>query len=195
MPGDVGPGGAARCAGYGHDPASDEWLLGKAKAGSTEAFEVLVRRHRAMVYRIALRMLGNGADAEDVTQDVFIQAWTALAGFAGRSAFTTWLYRIVVNRCLSHRRRGRVTEPMPDDEPAATAAGPEQAAVQKYQADAVARAIAGLPPDLRTVFVLHQTEKLSYAEVAAILSVSEATVRGRLARARRALLDELKAWS
>lgn len=154
-----------------------------------------MHRHRSMVYRTALRMLGNQADAEDVTQDVFIQAWTALAGFAGRATFSTWLYRIVVNRCLSHQRRRRVTTPMPDDDPAATAAGPEQATVERHRAEATALAIATLPPDLRAVFVLHQTEKLSYAEVATILSLSEATVRGRLARARRILLDELKAWS
>jgi RNA polymerase sigma-70 factor, ECF subfamily len=179
----------------GRDPAADTWLLDKARGGSSEAFEVLVRRHRLAVYRIALRMLGNRADAEDVTQDVFIQAWTALAGFAGRSSFSTWLYRIVVNRCLSHQRRHRVTEPMPDAEPAATTAGPEQTTVDRQRADATIRAIAGLPPDLRAVFVLHQSERLSYAEVATILTLSEATVRGRLARARRMLLDELKAWS
>lgn len=196
VPGDAGRSGASRPdRPGGGDPASDSWLLGIARGGNAEAFEVLVRRHRAMVYRIALRMLGNSADAEDVTQDAFIQAWTALAGFAGRSAFSTWLYRITVNRCLSYQRQRRVTEPMPDDDPAATAAGPEQTIVERYQADAAIRAIAGLPPDLRAVFVLHQTGKLSYAEVAAILTVSEATVRGRLARARRVLLDELRAWS
>ena len=89
------------------DEDVDRWLVGKARVGDVDAYEVLVRRHRVRVYRIALRMLGDPHDAEDVTQDVLIQVWTALANFAGASAFTTWLYRIVVNRCVNQIRRRR----------------------------------------------------------------------------------------
>ena len=176
------------------DREVDEWLVGKARGGNPDAYEVLVRRHQARVYRIALRILGDPADAEDVTQEVFVQVWSALAGFGGQSAFTTWLYRIAVNRSLNHRRRRRRTEPIEDHEPV-TRIGPEEATVGKARAQATARAIADLPADLRSVFVLHQSEQLSYQDIGKVLGLSEPTVRGRLARARRTLLDQLREWT
>lgn len=88
----------------GLDAQADAWLIAKVTSGDVDAYEVLVRRHRDRIYRIALRMLGDPHDAEDVAQDVVIQLWTALAGFAGTSAFTTWLYRVVVNRCITVAR-------------------------------------------------------------------------------------------
>lgn len=178
----------------GEDPAADGWLVGKARGGDVDAFETLVRRHRARVYRIALRILGDPHDAQDVAQDVFIQVWTALAGFLGGSAFTTWLYRITVNRSLNHRQRRRATLPLPDADPAA-GTGPADEVVARHRAQATARAIASLPADQRAVFVLYQMEGFSCPEVAAILSLPEPTVRGRLARARRALIDQLREWA
>jgi RNA polymerase sigma-70 factor (ECF subfamily) len=176
------------------DPAADGWLVGKARGGNVEAFEVLVRRHRTRVYRIALRILGDPQDAQDVTQDVFIQVWTSLAAFLGGSAFTTWLYRITVNRSLNHRQRRRDTLPLPENEPPA-GADPADVVIARQRAKATTQAIASLPADQRAVFVLHQMEGFSYPEVAAILSLPEPTVRGRLARARRALLEQLRDWT
>jgi RNA polymerase sigma-70 factor (ECF subfamily) len=191
--GRVQPVPPAPAVGVG-DPAADGWLVGKARGGDVAAFEALVRRHRTRVYRIALRILGDPHDAQDVTQDVFIQVWTALAGFLGGSAFTTWLYRITVNRSLNHRQRRRATVPLPDDDPPG-GTGPADEVVARHRAQATAEAIVSLPADQRAVFVLHQMEGFSYLEVAAILSLPEATVRGRLARARRALLDQLRDWA
>ncbi len=176
------------------DPDSDRWLVEKAQAGDTDAYEVLVRRHRDRIYRIALRMLGNTHDAEDVAQDVVIQLWTALSGFVGSSSFTTWLYRIVVNRCINHLSRRRHTRPVLDTDPQPTA-GAEDTVIASQRAAATMRAIAELPPELRAVLVLQQLEGLSYREVAAITNLSEATVRGRLHRARLHLLRELRSWS
>lgn len=176
----------------GHDPAADRWLVAKARAGNPEAYEALVYRHRGRVYRTALRILGNRADAEDVAQEVFIQVW--VGGFAGNASFSTWLYRIAVNRSLSFERRRRRTEPVEDHEPV-TRSGPEDVVITRHRADATARAIAALPPNLRVVFVLHQSERLSYREVGTILNLSDATVRGRLARARAMLLEQLQGWS
>lgn len=176
------------------DPAADSWLVGKARGGNMEAFEVLVRRHRTRVFRIALRIVGDPHDAQDVTQDVFIQVWASLAGFLGGSTFTTWLYRITVNRSLNHRQRRRQTLPLPEQDPPA-ASGPADVVIARHRAEATTRAIASLPADQRAVFVLHQMEGLSYPEVAAILSLPEPTVRGRLARARRTLLDQLREWA
>jgi RNA polymerase sigma-70 factor, ECF subfamily len=176
------------------DAAADGWLVDKARAGDADAYEVLVRRHRGRIYRIALRMLGDPHDAEDVAQDVVIQLWTALAGFTGASSFTTWLYRIVVNRCLNKTRRRRWTRPVLDDDPA-PAAGADDTVIAQQRMRATMEAIAALPPEQRAVIVLHQLEGLSYREVAAVVNISEDAVRGRLHRARMDLLHTLQGWS
>lgn len=184
-----GDGGADRL-----DAEVDGWLVEKARGGDMDAYEVLVRRHRGRIYRIALRMLGNSHDAEDVAQDVVIQVWTALAGFTGASSFTTWLYRIVVNRCLNKARGRRWTRPVLDDDPP-PAAGAEEAVVAAARAKATMEAIAALPDDQRAVIVLHQLEGLSYREVAAVVNISEDAVRGRLHRARLSLFESLRSWA
>lgn len=171
----------------------DRWLVRKAREGDPSAYEELIRRHRDRIYRIALRITGDPADADDVTQEVVIQLWTALAGFAGTSSFTTWLYRVVVNRSLDLRRRRR-----PYDEPTETdlapTAGPERSVVASEELRAGLDAITRLPETLRVPLVLCQIEGLSYAQAAAITKTSEATVRGRLARARTTLLAEMRSW-
>lgn len=197
-PGSGGPDGPAqRPLAVGEaefDPQSDQWLVDKARAGDSQAWEVLIRRHRTRIYRIALRMLGDADDAEDVTQEVVIQLLTALAGFTGASTFTTWLYRIVVNRSLNHRRRQRPTRPLLEaDQPAVE--GPERVVMDRGRVTATGQALTRLAAPLRTALVLHEIEGLSYQEVADILAVSEPTVRGRIYRARRALLHELRGWS
>lgn len=176
------------------DDDADRWLVKKARAGDMDAYEVLVRRHRDRIYRIALRMVGDQHDAEDIAQDVMIQVWTALAGFTGASSFTTWLYRIVVNRCLNQLRRRRWTRPVLDDDPQPVA-GAEDTVIAQQRARAAMEAIAALPPDQRAVIVLHQLEGLSYREVAAVVDISEDAVRGRLHRARLNLLESLRSWS
>lgn len=176
------------------DSAADDWLVRKAQEGTLDAYEVLVRRHRDRIYRIALRMLGNPHDAEDIAQDVVLQLWTALAGFVGGSTFTTWLYRIVVNRCLSHIRRARHTEPIPDAE-VPTSPGADAQAVGRGRARAVMAALTALPPELRAPVVLVEIEQLSYLEVATILDLPEPTVRGRLHRGRRQLADTMRDWA
>lgn len=178
----------------GLDDEADRWLVGKARAGDRGAYEELVRRHRDRIYRIALRMLGSPADADDVAQDVVIQLWTALSGVTGASAFTTWLYRVVVNRCLNHRRHQR-----PHQELAAAdhppVAGPERRVLAGEELQAGLAAISALPEDQRVPLVLVQLEGLSYREAAAITKTTEATVRGRLARARATLMSEMKDWT
>lgn len=178
----------------GLDAAADDWLIAKAKEGTPDAYEELVRRHRDRIYRIALRMVGNPHDAEDVAQDVVLTLWTALTGFSGDSMFTTWLYRIVVNRCLNLITRRRQHEPL-EDPSLVTAPGADMQAVARGKARAALDAVTALPPDLRAAVVLVDVEQMRYAEVATILNVSEATVRGRLARGRRTLLGTLREWT
>lgn len=183
----------------GLDGEADRWLIGKVRAGDRGAYEELVRRHRDRIYRIALRMLGNAADADDVAQEVVIQLWTALAGFTGSgftggAAFTTWLYRVVVNRCLNHRRGQRFHQEISvaDHPPAAS---PEQRVLAGEELRAGLRAISALPEDQRVPLVLIQLEGLSYREAATVTKTTEATVRGRLARARATLMSEMKDWT
>lgn len=181
------------------DEESDRWLVDRAVRGGAEAFEVLLRRHQDRVFRIALRMLGDRQDAEDVAQDVAVQLWRALASFTGSSMFSTWLYRLVVNRCLNHQRAGqrrrRETRPLTDTDQPATTIGPEQRAMGAARLDAAATALASLPAEQRAALVLFQVEGLSYREVATILQVSEPAVRSRLERARKNLLAAMKDWS
>lgn len=179
----------------GSDPEADWWLVGKIRGGDVQAYEVLVRRHRDRMYRIALRMLGNPHDADDVTQDVAIQLWTAVAGFAGTARFTTWLYRVVINRCVNHQRQSRPTRALTDDAEHPVVAGAEESAIAAQRTRATMAAVAALPEEQRAALVLHQMEGLSYREVAGVLTVSEAVVRGRLARARRTLLTQLREWA
>lgn len=176
------------------DEQADRWLVDKVRGGDMDAYEVLIRRHRDRIYRIALRMLGDSHDAEDIAQDVTIQLWTAVTGFAGSAAFTTWLYRIVVNRCHNHRRGRRRTRPVLDTDPAPTP-GADDAAITREQSAATLRSVAALPPPQRAVLVLVQMEGLSYREAAAVTGESEATVRGRLHRARKALITDMRSWS
>ncbi|WP_328309713.1 RNA polymerase sigma factor [Actinomycetospora sp. NBC_00405] len=177
--------------------AEDGWLVGRARAGDAEAFEVLISRHQDRIFRIALRVLGNRQDAEDVMQDVLIQLWTGLAGFAGTSAFTTWLHRVVVNRCLSRARSARRTDVVPGPSEPGHPRAPAAAEQVQYQVQlaAAGAAVVALPEDQRSVFVLCQLEGLSYREVAVIQRLPEATVRGRLSRARERLARAMEAWA
>jgi len=188
----VGPVPAAEGERVDHD--ADWWLVTKIRGGDVDAYEVLIRRHRDRIYRIALRMLGNPHDAEDIAQDVIIQLWTAVAGFTGAARFTTWLYRLVVNRCLNHKRRASRTTPLTEaDHPPAVDV--DEAVIARQRAQAMMAVIAALPTEQRVPLVLCHVEGLSYREVATILEVSEAVVRGRLSRSRRMLLAGLRDWA
>ncbi|PVZ14216.1 RNA polymerase sigma factor [Actinomycetospora cinnamomea] len=178
----------------GTDDQADRWLVRRAREGDRSAYEELVRRHRDRIYRIALRMLGNAADADDVAQDVVIQLWTALSGFGGSAAFTTWLYRVVVNRCLNHRRAQRPHRDL-DDTTHPGVPGPERRVLAGEELRAGLAAISSLPDEQRVPLVLVQLEGLSYRQAAAVTKTTEATVRGRLARARATLMSEMKDWT
>lgn len=175
------------------DPEVDRWLAARVVAGDVDAYAELLRRHRDRIYRIALRVLGDAADADDVAQEVAIQLWTALSSFGGRSAFTTWLYRVVVNRCLNHRR-GRRSEEALTEAHHPVDPGPERRVLAGQELEAGMAVLSALPDEQRMVVVLVQLEGLSYTEAAAALGVPEATVRGRLARARAQLVKQMRSW-
>lgn len=171
----------------------DQYLAARARDGHLDAFEILAVRHRDRAYRVALRILGDPHDAEDATQDALIAAWQGLPNFAGDSAFSTWLYRIVVNRCLNASRGRRPTRPLLDLDPPG-GSRPEQVVEARAQQTALRQAIAGLPFDQRAPLVLYQFEDFSYEQVAAILNTTPTAVRGRIYRARRELLRAMRGW-
>ncbi len=171
----------------------DAYLVSRAKAGRRDAFEELVRRHRDIVYRVALRMLGDQREAEDAAQEALLQAWRALDGFRGDSAFSTWLYRITVNRCLNMLRARHETEPLMTDR-ASSGPSTEVVVESRLQLDDVRRAILRLTPEQRAPLVLRELEGCSYEELAEILDVSVSAVKSRLHRARLELLNAVREW-
>jgi RNA polymerase sigma-70 factor, ECF subfamily len=186
-------GGWALRAGVMVVRVADHVLLDAARAGDVEAFEVLVRRHEGRVYRVAFRLLGGHADAQDATQETFVRAWRGLGRFRGESAVSTWLYRIVTNRCLNMIATRRSAASL-DLELPSVGSDPAEITEQRERFAAIARQVASLPPEQRAALVLRDFEGLSYEEVAAALEVSVAAVKGRIHRARLSVLRETAAW-
>jgi RNA polymerase sigma-70 factor, ECF subfamily len=173
----------------------DSYLVARAQEGYIDAYELLIQRHSAMAYRVALRLTGNHHDAQDVAQDALIAAWENLARFRAGSSFSTWLYQIVTRRALNKASRGRTAsslELLP--EVAGTSDEPAEKTERNLAIDAVTDALLALPFAQRVVIVLHHFEELSYAEVAAITGSTEPAVRSHLFRARRALGKTLEEW-
>jgi RNA polymerase sigma-70 factor (ECF subfamily) len=158
-------------------------VIAGCQAGNEDAQRRLYDSHHRKVYRLAVRMVG-GADAADVTQEVFLRVFARIASFRGNSAFATWLYRLAVNECLRHLgRRPRQLEPLVE-EPASAAPGPERSL---EQADLLERALDRLDAPLRAVFLLREAEGLSYKQIADVLNLPPGTVASQLNRARAEL--------
>ncbi len=171
----------------------DIHLVSAAQRGDLIAFELLVRRYGTPAYRIALRILGNPTDAEDVMQDSLLQAWQALPELRDRRLFSTWLYRIVTNGCLNAIRSRRATEVLPNEIEDETRR-PNHVTEARRQLEALGRAITRLTPEQRAPFVLRELEGLSYEEIADVLETTVPAVKGRLHRARLALLEAMREW-
>ena len=185
------------------EAASDETLCRRIAARDDAAFDLLVARYQGRAYRLAWSLLRNAEDARDVSQDAFIRVWEAADQFRGDARFSTWFYRILVNRCLDHKRRGRwwARLVVRDDDPDADvsvverqpAPGPD-AGEQVSEAQTMARlwdAVQQLSPQQRAAVILHAQEQLSIAEIADVLRVAEPTVRVHLHRAVAALRKDL----
>ena len=169
-------------------------LIERAQRGSTEAFEVLVRRYRDRVYRVAFRMVGDRYTAEDIAQDALVAAWIALPDFRRDAAFATWLHSIVLNRARNQLTRTHPTGQLPAELQTPSIQQPPDVVQSCFRDHALREAIRDLPFDLRAPLVLRQFEGCSYEQAAEILGVSVSTVRGRIARARRTLLVSMQEW-
>ncbi len=164
----------------------DHDLMARVARGDQQAFRVLARRHAGAAHRLARRIVGNDALAEDIVQDALLRVWINAARWRPQAAFRTWLYRVVVNLCLNARRR-------PADLPLAAAGDPAgqddtAAALERRERDrAVAAAIEALPARQRAAIVLTYQEGLSNAEAAAVLDASVSGLEALLVRAKRTL--------
>ncbi len=185
---------------------SDNTLVRQAKAGNYHAFEQLVNRHEGRLYSLAIKILRQREDAEDVVQSAFISALEQLDGFQEKALFATWITRIATNKALNvlRKRKGlkkislnEVTEKnedgiIPHPEYIATwNDNPEKIFEQKELAGILDAAINSLPEKYRLVFVLRDLEEMSIEETANILQLSTANIKVRLLRARLALREEL----
>jgi RNA polymerase sigma-70 factor (ECF subfamily) len=178
---------------------SDDDVVAQVLEGDTAMFELLMRRHNERIYRAARAITRDDREAEDVMQQAYVNAFTNLRQFQGRSQFATWLTRIAVNEALARvRRRGRY-EALDEESPRVESMrghvtdDPERQAFATELRDLLEWAIDDLPDGAREVFVLREVEGLSTAETAASLDVSEDVVKTRLSRARAALRSALLA--
>ncbi|HYY18552.1 MAG TPA: sigma-70 family RNA polymerase sigma factor [Streptosporangiaceae bacterium] len=178
------------------DPLEDATLVARAQDGDTRAFEALVRRYQRPIYRLAVRMLDDTGEAEDVTQEVFVTAWRRLPGIQEGKAVRAWLYRIATNRCLNILRARKPTAPLQEETvPAASPAGSPEAWAEAHERLVALRvALDRLTAEQRACWLLREVEELSYAEIAGILHTTPQAVRGRLARARAELGEAMISW-
>ena len=165
-------------------------LLARAQAGDVAAFERLSSAYADRLFMLLLRLLGDRAEAEDVAQEVMLRAWQGITRFRGQSSYFTWLYRIAVNeanRALEKRARHPAGVTLGADElqlPAPGALDPSRQAENSELRRTLGRALADLPPPLRTALVLRDVEGLSTQEAAEIAGVGEAAFKSRLHQAR-----------
>lgn len=170
--------------------ATEARLIARAQAGDVTAFERLSSAYADRLFMLLLRLLGDRSEAEDVAQEVMLRAWQGIRSFQGRSSYFTWLYRIAVNeanRALEKRARRPAAVSIGERElqlPAPPAADPPRQAEARELRLALGRAIAELPPALRTAIVLRDVEGLSTQEAAEIAGVGEAAFKSRLHQAR-----------
>lgn len=174
------------------DGADEIDLVHRCVAGDADAFEPLVLRYQRPIFNVALRMVGNHADASDLAQNTFVKAFEKLRSYDPRQRFFSWIYRIAINECLNFRARRRPGEAL---DPLLRAHGrdPEHAALAGELEITIQAALLELPPALRLVVVLRHFMDLSYEEMSALLLVPEKTVKSRLYSARErlgAILEE-----
>jgi len=179
--------------------SADTDLISRAAGGDASAFQALVERHRAMVYRIAYQFAGNHHDAEDIAQEVFIKVYRSLDRFRQDAQLTSWMYRIVMNACIDHRRRHRLNANAafgdeaehgmlnaPEETP-----GPEDCAYAGEIGEVLEVEIRRLPKGQRVVFLMRHYQGMKLCEIADALGLAEGTVKRQLHAAVHRLRDAL----
>jgi RNA polymerase sigma-70 factor (ECF subfamily) len=170
--------------------SNDREVIAACTRGDAEAFRVLFETYKDRVYSIALRYSGDATAAMDIAQDTFLKLMSAIRDYRGEAQFETWLFRMVVNRCLDHHRRGRRLMPIVTGLLELVCTTGETVLHHLLRTEfetSVQEAIGKLVPEQRMVIVLRYTEGLSYEQIAEILGCTTGTVGSRLNRAHRAL--------
>jgi RNA polymerase sigma-70 factor, ECF subfamily len=184
--------------------ANAEWdeaeAIERARQGDEEAFQALYDRHKRRVYSLCLRMTANTAEAEDLTQEAFLQLYRKIGTFRGESAFSTWLHRLSVNVVLMHLRKKNLpvvsldetTQVSEEDSPKKDFGAEDIALAGSIDRLQLQRAVENLPPGYRTIFVLHDIEGYEHNEIADIVGCSIGNSKSQLHKARMKLRDLLK---
>lgn len=165
----------------------DETLAQAARSGDRAAFGVLIQRHYDRVFRLAWRLSGSKADAEDLAQDICAALPAKLANWRGEARFTTWLYRVVMNAAHDQRRRASVRARAADGWGDWEIARQDEMLTEQTRMDWLTRAMSRLPPELRDTVALTLGEELTQAEAAAVLGLSEGTVAWRMSEVKKRL--------
>ena len=178
-------------------------LVRRAQAGDGRALVALVESQQSYVYSIARSLMGNDADAADMTQEAFIRVLRSLAGFRGETKFTSWLYRLTTNVCMDEfRRRGHPAISLDGDEPDISPGArladddpwnqPEHRLTQREAAEEVREALAALPPQQRLALTLHYFQDMRYEDIAGIMDLPINTVKRHLRRGKERLAAILR---
>ena len=180
-------------------PNADIALIAACQQGDARAFRRVFEMYRDRVYALCTHMAPNEQDAEDLTQEIFVQAFRNVGTFRAESAFSTWLYRIAANRCLAEARKRRpafssLETVAQKNMPIARTANPEEQLIKKELVKRAEEAISGLPESMRLVFVLGTQVGMPYREIGEILSCSEDAVKVRIHRARKRVRDALRPY-
>lgn len=177
---------------------SDDDVIKRVLAGETGAYEIIMRRYNQRLYRVALSILKNESESEDVTQETYVRAFEHLSQFAGRSKFSTWLTRIAVHEALARARRNRRSDSLDDiasvDGELNMPSGvpdPEKVAAIGEMGRFIRETLLRLPAQHLTVIMLRDVEEMSTSEAAEVLEISEENLKVRLHRARAAFREQL----
>ncbi len=181
------------------DRLSEAEAIERAKQGDAEAFETLYNLHKRRVYSLCLRMTSNAAEAEDLTQEAFMQLFRKIATFRGESAFSTWLHRMAVNVVLMQlRKKGLPVVPLEDDIETEEETPKKDFGAQDLTLEGsidrlrLQNAIGKLPPGYRTIFVLHDVEGYEHNEIAELVGCSIGNSKSQLHKARMKLRELLR---
>ena len=181
--------------------AVDGQLIARAQRGDEDAFAALFEAHKRRIYSLCLRMTGNTAEAEDLTQETFLQLYRKISTFRGESAFSTWLHRLAVNVVLMHLRKKGLQQVSLDevdnsqDEPVKRDYGSDDTRlIGSVDRIGLQKAIADLPPGYRAVFVLHDVEGYEHNEIAEIMGCSVGNSKSQLHKARMKLRERLRQY-
>ena len=190
-------------ASEGLPESGEAGILALAQGGDHYAFAQLYSIHKRRIYSLCLRMVGNAAEAEDLTQEAFLQLHRKIATFRGDSAFSTWLHRMAINVVLMRLRKKGLSlisldeamEPAPEERPGRSFGAPDLTLTGSIDRLALERAVANLPAGYRLIFVLHDIEGYEHNEIASMLDCSIGNSKSQLHKARLKLREALRKTS